>query len=111
MELTDGKEIFCDSATGDGPVDAAFNAIERITKMNGQLVDYTITSVTWGGDAVGEVFVKVIFDNVIFTGHAASTDIVTGSVEAYLQATNRAMAAKNKKVPLGKPLSNQVDAI
>ena len=79
--------------------------------MNGQLVDYTINSVTWGGDAVGEVFVKVIFDNVIFTGHAASTDIVTGSVEAYLQAINRAMAARNKKSPVGKNVNNQVDAI
>jgi len=111
LELTDGKEQFCDSATGDGPVDAAFNAIERITKMTGQLVDYTINSVTWGGDAVGEVFVKVIFDNVIFTGHAASTDIVTGSVEAYLQATNRALSAKNKKIPAGKPVNTQVDTV
>jgi len=111
MELTDGKETYCDSATGDGPVDAAFNAIERITKMNGQLVDYTINSVTWGGDAVGEVFVKVIFDNVIFTGRAASTDIVTGSVEAYLQAANRAASAKKKKAPVGKAVDNQVDAV
>ncbi|MFZ1082108.1 MAG: alpha-isopropylmalate synthase regulatory domain-containing protein, partial [Candidatus Kryptoniota bacterium] len=108
---TDGKEAYCDSATGDGPVDAAFNAIERITKMSGQLVDYTITSVTWGGDAVGEVFVKVIFNDVIFTGHAASTDIVTGSVEAYLQAANRAITEKSKKIPQGKPVDKQVDAV
>lgn len=111
MELTDGKETWCDSATGDGPVDAAFNAIERITKMKGQLVDYAINSVTWGGDAVGEVFVKVIFDNVVFTGHAASTDIVTGSVEAYLQATNRAMSAKKKKVPAPRAIDKEVDAV
>lgn len=111
MELTNGKETWCDSATGDGPVDAAFNAIERITKMKGQLVDYTINSVTWGGDAVGEVFVKVIFDNVVFTGHAASTDIVTGSVEAYLQAANRAISAKKKKAPAQKALDKEVDAV
>lgn len=97
LELTDGKETYVDSATGDGPVDAAYNAIERITKMHGQLVDYNIKSVTWGGDAVGEVFVKVIFNDVVFTGHAASTDIVTGSVEAYLQAVNRALSAKPAK--------------
>jgi 2-isopropylmalate synthase len=97
VELSEGEQIHCDSATGDGPVDAAYRALERILNLHGQLVDYTITSVTWGGDAVGEVFVKVIFDNVIFTGRAASTDIVTGSVEAYLRAANRALAARSKK--------------
>ncbi len=111
LELSDGKQTYCDSATGDGPVDAAYKAVERITKTNGQLVDYTIKSVTWGGDAVGEVFVKVIFNNVIFTGHAASTDIVTGSVEAYLQATNRAMSARSKKTSPDKVVSNQVGAV
>ncbi len=111
LELTDGEQTYCDSATGDGPVDAAYNALERIVKMGGQLVDYTITSVTWGGDAVGEVFVKVIFDNVIFTGHAASTDIVTGSVEAYLQAANRALSAKAKKTSSEGAVKNQVNAL
>lgn len=111
LELGDGKQTYCDSATGDGPVDAAYKAVERITKMNGQLVDYTIKSVTWGGDAVGEVFVKVIFNDVIFTGHAASTDIVTGSVEAYLQAVNRALSAKVNDVAEGRSIKNQINAV
>ena len=111
LELNDGKETYVDSATGDGPVDAAYNAIERITKMNGQLVDYTIKSVTWGGDAVGEVFVKVIFNKVVFTGHAASTDIVTGSVEAYLQAVNRALSAKIPRSADENLIKNQANAV
>ena len=111
LELTDGDQTYCDSATGDGPVDAAYKALERITKIDGQLVDYTIKSVTWGGDAVGEVFVKVIFDNVIFTGHAASTDIVTGSVEAYLQAANRALSARAKKTSSLPSARTQVSAV
>ncbi|MCL5267895.1 MAG: 2-isopropylmalate synthase [Bacteroidetes bacterium] len=111
LELNDGKETYVDSATGDGPVDAAYNAIERITKMNGQLVDYTIKSVTWGGDAVGEVFVKVIFNNIVFTGHAASTDIVTGSVEAYLQAVNRALSAKSSRSAEETMIKNQANAV
>ncbi len=111
IELTDGKDTYADSATGDGPVDAAYNAIERITKMDGQLADYTIKSVTWGGDAVGEVFVKVIFHDVIFTGHAASTDIVTGSVEAYLQAVNRALTAKSAKSAEEVMIKNQANAV
>ena len=111
LELNDGKEAYVDSATGDGPVDAAYNAIERITKLNGQLVDYTIKSVTWGGDAVGEVFVKVIFNKVVFTGHAASTDIVTGSVEAYLQAVNRALSAKTPRSADENLIKNQANAV
>ena len=111
VELSDGKETFVDSATGDGPVDAAYNAIERITKMNGQLTDYNIKSVTWGGDAVGEVVVKVIFNDVIFTGHAASTDIVTGSVEAYLQAVNRAISAKSAKSAEDPAIKKQANAV
>ncbi len=111
LELTDGKETYVDSATGDGPVDAAYNAIERITKLNGHLVDYNIKSVTWGGDAVGEVFVKVIFNDVVFTGHAASTDIVTGSVEAYLQAVNRALSAKSAKTSDDVMIKNQANAV
>ncbi len=111
LELTDGNETYVDSATGDGPVDASYNAIERITKVNGQLVDYTIKSVTWGGDAVGEVFVKVIINDVVFTGHAASTDIVTGSVEAYLQAVNRALSAKSSKSPEEVMIKNQANAV
>jgi len=109
IELTDGKQSHVDSATGDGPVDAAYKAVERITNMTGQLADYTIKSVTWGGDAVGEVFVKVIFNDVVFTGHAASTDIVTGSVEAYLQAVNRAMSAKAAKG--ADEMKKQVNAV
>ncbi len=111
LELTDGEQKYCDSATGDGPVDAAYKALERIMNINGQLVDYTIKSVTWGGDAVGEVFVKVIFDNVIFTGHAASTDIVTGSVEAYLQAANRAISARTKKSSAHSTETTQLNAV
>ncbi len=111
LELSDGKDTYVDSATGDGPVDAAYNAVERITGMNGQLADYTIKSVTWGGDAVGEVFVKVIFNGVVFTGHAASTDIVTGSVEAYLQAVNRALSAKSARTAEEALIKNQANAV
>jgi 2-isopropylmalate synthase len=109
VELDDGNEKYIDSATGDGPVDATYNAIERILKLGGQLVDYTINSVAWGGDAVGEVFVKVIFDKVIFTGRAASTDIVTGSAEAYLQAANRALFSRSSHAAQEQQIQQQVN--
>jgi len=86
-----------DSATGNGPVAAAYCALERILGMGGALEDYTIHSNTHGRDAYGDVYVKINFNGTSFTGHATSTDIVQGSVDAYLQAANRAKVAQTKK--------------
>jgi 2-isopropylmalate synthase len=82
-------QIFRDSAIGDGPVDAALKAIDRITGIGGRLMDYTVHSVTRGKDAVGEVFMKVDFGKVSFIGKAASTDVVDASARAYLNALNK----------------------
>jgi 2-isopropylmalate synthase len=79
----------CDSATGDGPVEAALKAIDRITGISGQLLEYTVHSVSRGKDAVGEVFMRVDFGNVVFIGKAASTDVVDASARAYLNAVNK----------------------
>ncbi len=84
----DGQQLR-DSAIGDGPVDAALRAIDRITGIAGRLMDYTVHSVTRGKDAVGEVFMKVDFGKVSFVGKAASTDIVDASARAYLNAINK----------------------
>ena len=97
MELRQGSERFVDSATGDGPVDAAYRAIERITGVIGKLTEYSLKSVSLGHDTIGEAFVRVEFDGVLFNGRAASTDIVTGSVLAYLGAFNRAAASRRGK--------------
>ncbi len=97
VELRQGRQRFVDSATGDGPVDAAYKAIERITGVIGRLMEYTIKSVSLGHDAIGEVFVRVDFDGVSFNGRAVSTDIITGSVKAYLEALNRATMARKRK--------------
>jgi 2-isopropylmalate synthase len=94
IELRQGAERFVDSATGDGPVDAAYRAIERITGVIGKLTEYSLKSVSLGHDTVGEAFVRVDFDGVLFNGRAVSTDIVTGSVQAYLGALNRAIMSK-----------------
>lgn len=84
----DGQQLR-DSAIGDGPVDAALRAIDRITGIAGKLMDYTVHSVTRGKDAVGEVFMNVDFGKVSFIGKAASTDIVDASARAYLNAINK----------------------
>jgi 2-isopropylmalate synthase len=97
VELRLRDERFVDSATGDGPVDAAYKAIERITGEIGKLTEYSIKSVTFGHDAIGEVFVRVDFDGVMFNGRAVSTDVITGSAKAYLEALNRAVSAKKRR--------------
>jgi len=84
----DGKH-FQDSCTGDGPVDAALKAIDRITGLPGQVLEYSMRSVTRGKDAVGEVFMRVDFGKAAFIGKAASTDVVDASARAYLNAVNK----------------------
>ncbi|MBO0800745.1 MAG: 2-isopropylmalate synthase, partial [Blastocatellia bacterium] len=85
------------TASGDGPVNAVYEAIDKLTGLNGTLIDYTVRSVTSGKDAVGEVFVHVEFDGVSYTGKAASTDIVDASARAYLNAVNKALYARERK--------------
>ena len=89
LVLEKDGQVFRDSAIGDGPVDAALRAIDRITGMAGRLMDYNVHSVTRGKDAVGEVFMKVDFGEISFIGKAASTDVVDASARAYLNAINK----------------------
>ncbi|MBF0171086.1 MAG: 2-isopropylmalate synthase [Nitrospinae bacterium] len=78
-----------DSATGDGPVDATFRAIERITGLSGRLVSYNIRSVTVGKDAMGEATVRVAVGEQVFAGKGVSTDVVEASAKAWLSAINK----------------------
>ena len=81
-------------SSGDGPVDACYKAIEAITKMKGNLLDYGIKSVTQGKDALGEVTVKASFDGEVVIGRAASTDIIEASAKAYINAINKIVLTK-----------------
>lgn len=98
------EEIFEEAGTGDGPVDAILKAIERITKIEGTLVEYNIRAVSQGRDAIGEVSIKVDFGNKeIISGKGASTDIIEASARAYLNALNRYLSApKNRKLIQGE---------
>ena len=79
-----------DAGIGDGPVDAALKAIDRLTKTQGKLIDYSLRAVSQGKDALGEVTVKVNFgDGNLVTGKGASTDVIEASARAYLNAVNR----------------------
>ena len=83
------EQLFQDSGTGDGPVDAVYNAIDAVTGMKGRLLDYNLRAVTQGRDAIGEVFVKVDFDGTVVVGKGSSTDVIEASARAYLNAINR----------------------
>ncbi|MFC2091421.1 2-isopropylmalate synthase [Elusimicrobiota bacterium] len=89
-----------ESSTGDGPVDACYTAINKITGFNPVLVDYRIKSVTKGGDSMGDVTV-IIKDHgcsAELTGRGVSTDIIEASALAYLSAINR-LALVRKQSP------------
>jgi 2-isopropylmalate synthase len=104
LVLRRGDEVLQDSATGDGPVDAAYHAADRITGLNGTLLSYQIRAVTSGKDALGEASVKVRFDGREFSARAASTDVVEASVRAYVAAINRMLASERESE---KPAGDQ----
>jgi len=80
-----------DAATGDGPVDAAINVLDRICGVHGKLEDYRLQAVTGGRDAQGEVSLRACFDeDTVVGGRGLSTDVVHASCLAYLDAINRA---------------------
>ncbi len=76
-------------AVGDGPVDAAYKAIEKILNTDAQLVDYAIHSVTEGKDALGEAIVKLKGNGKQVTGRGLSTDVIESSILAYLSAVQK----------------------
>jgi len=89
VKIKAGEEEFEEAATGDGPVDAIFKAIDRITNIQIELDDYSIKAVTQGKDALGEVTVRVRKDGKAFLGRGLSTDILEASAKAYINAINK----------------------
>jgi len=79
-----------DAACGDGPVDAAFKAIDKVLGTQGKLSHYSLQALDGGEDAQGEVTVTVKFGENLVAGRGVSTDIIEASVRGYLQAVNRA---------------------
>lgn len=91
IKLQKGEQTFVETAAGDGPIDACYKAIDKITGLSGRLLDYTVNSVTKGKDALGEVFVHIRFNAKSYTGKAASVNIIDASARAYLNAVNKAL--------------------
>ena len=88
--LYQGKQHLEDAACGDGPVDASFKTIDRITKFKVKLIDYNVQALTKGKDAQGEAAVKIRDEKGnVFTGRSTSTDTLEASIRAYIKAVNR----------------------
>ena len=94
-------QTFQDAAPGDGPVDAVFNVLERITGIEAKLQSYDVRSVTEGKDAQGEVSVEIGTEDGVFHGKGVSTDTIEASARAYLQALNRAASGSGGRRPRG----------
>ncbi len=82
-------------AEGDGPVDAAYEAIRVATGYSPKLESYSIRAVTSGKEALGETTVKIRSNGRTFTGRGISTDIIEASAKAYIDAINRMVARKD----------------
>jgi len=87
-------QVVAHSATGTGPVDAVYKAVDQIVKVPCRLTEFSVKSVTEGIDAVGEVVVRVESGGVTYTGRGAATDIIVASARAYMNALNRLLRAK-----------------
>ena len=98
LQKSDG-ERFQEASAGDGPVDAVFKAIEKITGMTVRLRDYQIASVSTGEDAQGEVTLEVEHHTGVYRGRALSTDIIEGSARAFLDVVNRIALKQGNGVP------------
>ena len=85
-------DLHQESGWGDGPVDAAYKAIDLITKIPGRLLEYQLRAITSGKDAQGEVTVTVEMDGQRIVGRGSSTDVIEASVRAYLNAINKVVS-------------------
>ena len=86
--LRDGKAL-SGVSLGDGPIDAAFLAIEQVTGHHYELDDFQIQSVTEGREAMGQTIVKLRSAGKVYSGRGLSTDIVGSGILAYLSALNK----------------------
>ncbi|SMC21318.1 2-isopropylmalate synthase [Desulfacinum hydrothermale DSM 13146] len=95
VTLIKDDEKITDAATGNGPVNAVFNCIERIVGESGELRDYDLKAVTTGKDALGEAMVRVEIRGAIYSGIGTSPDVIEASARAYVNAFNRFFANGN----------------
>ncbi|MCC5991135.1 MAG: 2-isopropylmalate synthase [Rhodobacteraceae bacterium] len=96
MTLKIGEEEKFIDATGDGPVDATFNAVKMLFPHEARLELYQVHAVTEGTDAQATVSVRLAQDGVVYTGQSSDTDTVVASAKAYINALNRLVLHRHR---------------
>ena len=89
LGLNIAGEKFEAAASGNGPVDAAIKALKRIIDRHMTLKEFTIQAISKGSDDVGKVHMQVEYDDQVYYGFGANTDIIAASVEAYIDCINK----------------------
>ena len=101
VQLTDteGKTV-TDAATGTGPIDAVYQAINRIVQVPNVLTEFNVSAVTEGIDAIGSVTIRIEREGGTYVGRGSDTDIIVASAKAYMHALNRLLALEeSRKTP------------
>jgi len=89
IELEVEGRLVRDSERGDGPVDAVYRTLRKITKTEGKLLSYSVKGITVGTDAQGEATIRLEEEGKLFFGQGVDTDVVTASAKAYINALNK----------------------
>jgi len=97
IQLEINNETLQGAEFGDGPVDATFKAIKRLTKTGSKLLTYEVKSITGGTDALGEVTVRIEEDGLTVMGQGAHTDIIVATARAYINALNKLEYKKHNR--------------
>ncbi|MFD1864759.1 2-isopropylmalate synthase [Planococcus chinensis] len=90
-------QLVRDSATGAGSVEAIFNSLERIVAGKVHILDYRVTSIGKGRDALGEAVINMTYDGETVTGRDVAQDVLEATAKAYLNAVNRQLVKKGQK--------------
>ena len=110
LQHTDGREVE-QGATGDGPVDAVFKAIERATGTAAKLVTFDVHAVTEGEDALGESIVNVAHNERNYRGVSLSTNILESSARAFIECINRIQSSRTDERRMHAQLSAEIDTL
>ena len=89
-------QVLADASLGTGPVDAVYEAINRLVGVSNTLTEFSVKSVTEGIDAIGEVMIRIESEGITYTGRGADTDIIVASAKAYINALNRLLVDNQK---------------
>ena len=95
LETSEGGEQ-SRAAIGTGPVDAVCQALNQLAQVPNELVEFSVKSVTEGIDAMGDVTIRLRRNGILYSGHAANTDIVVAAAQAFVNALNRLMAGEQR---------------